>query len=96
MIALGMVRTHVHLLLRLHPTTAFPRLMQRLKGGSSVIVNRERGTTAAGALRWARGHNVHSISPQAVGAVVEYVRNQTQHHPEDAIQHWSWEPDDDG
>jgi len=31
---IGMVRTHVHLLVRIHPTTDVSRLMQRLKGGS--------------------------------------------------------------
>ena len=33
---IGMVATHVHVLIRLHPTTELPRLLQRLKGGSSV------------------------------------------------------------
>ncbi len=65
---LGVVRTHVLLLLRLDPTTSVPRLQQRLKGGSSVIVNQERGSTARGALRWAKGYNIDSISPRAVPA----------------------------
>ena len=52
---LGIVRTHVNALLQLHPTTPIPRLVQRLKGGSSVIVNRERGTTVRHTLRWAKG-----------------------------------------
>ena len=34
---IGIVRTHVHALLWLHPTTEIPRLLQRLKGGSSVL-----------------------------------------------------------
>ena len=88
-LALGMVRSHVHVLLRLHPTTGLPCLMQRLKGGSSVVVNRERGTTAVGALRWAKGYNVDSVSPRAVETVVQYVRNQAQRHPADAIPNWT-------
>jgi putative transposase len=82
---LGVVRTHVHLLLRLDPTTCIPRLLQRLKGGSSVIVNRERGSTARCALRWAKGYNIDSISPRAVPAVRAYVRDQAIRHPEQAI-----------
>jgi REP element-mobilizing transposase RayT len=34
-LSLGIVRTHVHLLVRLHPTTSIPRPVQRLKGGSA-------------------------------------------------------------
>jgi len=82
---MGVVRTHVHLLLRLSPTTSIPRLLQRLKGGSSVIVNRERGSTARGALRWAKGYNIDSISPRAVQAVRRYVRDQALRHPQEAI-----------
>jgi REP element-mobilizing transposase RayT len=60
--ALGMVRTHVHLLLQLHPTTNISRLLQRLKGGSSVLANRE-GHAAARPLRWARGYNIEISEP---------------------------------
>jgi REP element-mobilizing transposase RayT len=84
-VELGVVRTHVHVLLKLDPTTSIPRLLQRLKGGSSVIVNRERGSTARGALRWAKGYNIDSISPRAVPAVRAYVRDQALRHPQEAI-----------
>src|SRR5574342_267371 len=63
--ALGMVQTHVHLLLQLHPTTCIPKLMQRLKGGSSVLANRE-GHAGQRPLRWSRGYNSVSISPRAL------------------------------
>ena len=82
---LGIVRTHVHVLLRLHPTTALPRLVQRLKGGSSVIVNRECNSTRLRPLGWAKGYNIDSVSPQTVSQVQEYIRNQTLHHPDGAI-----------
>jgi REP-associated tyrosine transposase len=86
--ALGMVRTHVHLLLQLHPTTSIPRLMQRLKGGSSVLANRE-GHAGQRPLRWSRGYNIVSISPRALNAVRTYVLNQARHHPGEAIAGWS-------
>ncbi len=76
LLELGIVRTHVHLLLRVEPTTPIPRLVQRLKGGSSVIVNRERGSTVRQPLRWAKGYNIDSVSRQAVEKVRAYVRNQ--------------------
>ena len=83
---LGIVRTHVHILLRVWPTTPIPRLVQRLKGGSSVIVSRERGSTVRQPLRWAKGYNIDSVSRQAVEKVRAYVRNQPDHHPDEAIR----------
>ena len=87
--AMGMVRTHVHLLLQLHPTTNISRLLQRLKGGSSVLANRE-GHAAARPLRWARGYNIESVSPRALEAARAYVLQQPAHHPREAILGWNW------
>lgn len=85
--ALGMVRTHVHLLLQLHPTTNISRLLQRLKGGSSVLANRE-GHAGTRPLRWAKGYDIESVSPRALGAARAYVLGQAKHHPQDAIPGW--------
>jgi REP element-mobilizing transposase RayT len=85
--ALGIVRTHVHLLLQLHPTTSISRLMQRLKGGSSVLANRE-GHAGTRPLRWAKGYDIESVSPRALGAARAYVLGQARHHPEEAISGW--------
>ena len=83
---IGIVRTHVHLLIRLHPTTAIPRLMQRMKGGTSVLAN--RGGTAHHELRWARGYNITSVHPAGIQAVRQYVRNQHLRHPAESIPDW--------
>ena len=85
--ALGVVSTHVHLLLQLHPTTSIPRLLQRLKGGSSVLANRE-GHAGTRPLRWARGYGIVSVSPRALEAVRRYVLGQAVHHPREAIPGW--------
>src|SRR3989440_6797518 len=37
---IGMVRTHLHLLVRIRPTTDVSRLLQRLKGGSAMIAGK--------------------------------------------------------
>ena len=88
---LGIVQTHVHLLARLHPTTAIPRLLQRWKGGSSAIAAKE-GHTAGRRLRWERGYHIDSVSRRALDAVARYVREQPGHHPDEAIP--DWEPPD--
>lgn len=81
-IALGIVSTHLHMLLRLHPTIGIPRLVQRLKGGSAAMAGRE----GHGTLRWAKGYSLDSVSHRAVAAVQIYVLEQARHHPDEAIR----------
>ena len=93
-LALGMVMTHVHLLVRSHPMTAVPRLLQRLKGASSALAGRELQLPRDTQLYWAQGYTIHTVSPSAVEKVLDYVRNQTERHPHDAITGWSGNPED--
>jgi REP element-mobilizing transposase RayT len=91
-LALGMVSTHVHLLLRLDPATGISRLVQRLKGGSAVLAGREGHGPRDRPLRWARGYNLESVSPRAIPVVVDYVMSQARRHPHEAIAGWVGEP----
>lgn len=86
--ALGLVQTHVHLVLQLHPTTNISKLMQRLKGGSSVLSNREGHSSVARPLRWAKGYSIVSVSPRGLAAAKTYVLSQSQRHPNEAICGW--------
>ncbi|MFQ5550546.1 MAG: IS200/IS605 family transposase [Gemmatimonadales bacterium] len=88
LLEMGVVATHVHLLIRVHPTTALPRLVQRLKGGSSVSINRERGMPTT--LRWAKGYSINSVGERALESARSYVRNQDKRHPVDAIEGWDY------
>jgi REP element-mobilizing transposase RayT len=83
---IGMVSTHAHLLLTLHPQADISRLVQRLKGGSSYIASR---LPAGGILRWAGGYTLETVSPSAVESVRAYLRSQPQHHPMEALAGWS-------
>ena len=79
-IAIGVVRDHVHLLLLLPPVIDIPRLVQGLKGASARIANRDRVITGD-KLRWASGYDLRSVSPQAVNRVRAYIENQGSRHP---------------
>ncbi|MFQ5426989.1 MAG: IS200/IS605 family transposase [Gaiellales bacterium] len=79
-IALGIVSDHVHVLLRPPPHFDIPRLVQGLKGASARVANRD-GVGRAG-LRWSRGYDARSVSPQHISAVATYVRNQVRRHPD--------------
>jgi REP-associated tyrosine transposase len=79
-VAIGLTATHVHLLLRLHPTTFLPSLLRHLKTGSERSVNRAAQRAHDATLQWAPGCLVHSVSSGVVEGVSEYVRGQATHH----------------
>jgi len=85
---IGMVRTHLHLLLRVHPTTNLSRLLQRLKGGSAAVAGKERHSTEGHRLRWAKGYSISSVSPRSLTAVREYLRSQPTRHSDLTIPGW--------
>lgn len=84
-IALGLVRDHVHLLLRLPGQFDLPKLVQGLKGASARLANADAQISRCG-LRWASGYHVHSVSPRSLPAAADYVRRQADRHPDRAIR----------
>ena len=87
---IGMVRTHVHVLVALHPCAVIPRLMQRMKGASAVVINREYHPGAApDRFGWAAGYNIETVSPRSLPQARDYVRRQPEHHPSEAILNWA-------
>jgi putative transposase len=82
LLELGIVSTHVHMLIRIHPTTSVTRLLQRMKGGTAAGINKRY---PASDLRWAKGYNIDSVSLRALEAVAGYVCDQPLHHPDEAI-----------
>lgn len=86
-LAIGIVATHVHLIIRLHPTTSLPRLLQRLKGGTAHRINTDTDCPGP-TLRWAKGYSVTSVSPDNLGRALTYVRCQHRRHPDQAISGW--------
>ena len=85
---LGMVATHVHLVIRAHPMTTIPRLLQRLKGASSALAGKELGLPAGRQLRWAPGYTIQSVSRSMLDSARDYVRNQPARHPHEVIAGW--------
>ncbi|HEU4699556.1 MAG TPA: transposase [Gemmatimonadales bacterium] len=83
----GIVATHLHVLVTLAPMTQLPRLLQRWKGASVYLANRE-GLAAPHELRWADGYTAETVSPRQLDRVRAYLRGQSEHHPRDAIPGW--------
>ena len=83
LVALAILRTHVHLLVRTPARFDLPHLVQVLKGGSSYEASRSPGNRLG--LRWSREYSVDSVSPRALPAAIVYLRSQDLHHPGETI-----------
>ena len=83
-IAVGIVRDHLHLILR--PPSAFdiPRLVQGLKGASARQANQNDLISRTG-LRWAKGYDARSVSPQLLRTAIRYITGQAVRHPDRLI-----------
>jgi putative transposase len=87
LLEIGVVSTHVHLLVSLHPMTQISHLLQRLKGTGAHLINQQR-SPATPRLEWAAGYAIESVSEGDLGRVRDYVRRQAERHPEEAIAGW--------
>lgn len=75
---LAVLADHVHAVVDPGPRSDLPRLLQRLKGESSFLINRDRGSRQR--IRWASGYDVRSISRRHLGRVIQYLDGQREHH----------------
>jgi putative transposase len=82
-IGLAMLQTHVHMVVRIPPQFDLPRLVQRLKGGSSYAASRAPGNILG--LRWAPEYSATTVGPKQLGLMTEYLNRQEHHHPGEGI-----------
>jgi len=77
-LAINGMPDHVHVFFGLRPTQSLSDLMQDVKGDSSKWIN-ERGFVK-GKFSWQEGYGAFSYSRSHVGKVIDYIRNQEEHH----------------
>src|SRR5881397_2443704 len=77
------LRTHVHMVIRTPPRIDLPRLVQFFKGGSSFAASRQPDNVLG--LRWAPEYSSTSVGPRQLDTVRQYLQNQPNHHPDEAI-----------
>jgi putative transposase len=82
-IALAILSTHVHMIIRTPPRIDLPRLVQLCKGGSSYAGSRLPGNVIG--LRWAPEYSATSVSPKQLPVAIRYLERQAAHHPGEAI-----------
>jgi len=83
-LALGIVRDHVHMVIKLPPRFDVPRLVQGLKGASARVANRD-GIAERAPLRWETGYDMRSVGLRQLPAAIAYVRSQAKRHPTLAV-----------
>lgn len=83
-VALAILQTHVHVLVRTAPRFDLGRLVQLMKGGSSYAASRLPGNVVG--LRWTRRYSATTVSPRALGRAIEYLRRQGVRHPKEVVE----------
>ncbi len=73
----GGISDHLHALIRLPAAVPIPSTLQFMKGLPSKWVHE---TNRAPSFDWQQGYAAFSVSRSQVGEVVEYIRNQAEHH----------------
>jgi putative transposase len=76
---IGGIETHVHIAVTVPPTLLVSEFIGKLKGGSSHDVNQAMGQQRK-EIEWQTGYGVVSFGTRDLPWVVEYVRNQREHH----------------
>lgn len=72
------VEDHIHLLLCIKPTVVLSDVIRDIKANSSRFIN-EKGWVK-GKFEWQEGFGVFSVGHTQVSTVVNYIRNQEEHH----------------
>ena len=82
-IAVGGMPDHVHVVVRLPANVCVADFVRVVKSNSSKKTNEHVTGMKFG---WQRGYGAFSVSQSALSAVVQYVRNQEQHHRHRSFQ----------
>jgi len=69
---------HLHILFGMRPTQSISDLLQDIKGSSSIWINDHK--LVQGNFFWQEGYGAFSYSKSDLPNVIEYIKNQQQHH----------------
>ncbi|QQS33128.1 MAG: IS200/IS605 family transposase [Acidobacteriota bacterium] len=77
-VQVGGTENHIHVLIMAKPKFSPSQIVQWLKGESSRWISEEFSHLRKFA--WQDGYGVFSVSKSNVPSVIEYIRNQREHH----------------
>ncbi len=78
LLAINGMPDHVHVFFGMRPTQSLSDLMQDIKGDSSKWINQKGFIN--GRFSWQEGYGAFSYSKSQVDQVINYIRNQKDHH----------------
>ncbi len=84
MLVINGMPDHVHLLIGFRPEQSISELMQDVKASSSKWINEKNLTI--GKFAWQEGYGAFSYSKSQVPGLIEYIRNQEEHHRKKTFQ----------
>jgi REP element-mobilizing transposase RayT len=83
-VQIGGIEDHIHALILAPPTVAPSQIAQYLKGDSSKWIHEEFPKLSGFA--WQYGYGGFTVSKSLVPGVIEYIRNQREHHHKRSFQ----------
>lgn len=81
---IGGIENHIHLLIDLHPNIALSDLMRQLKASSSKWMKESRVFPQF--LGWAEGYAAFTYSKNQKLTLINYIKNQKEHHRSDDFE----------
>ena len=95
---IGGTETHVHIAVTIPPTLLISEWIGKVKGSSSHYVNHELVNRKL--LEWQVGYGVVSFGTKDLEWVINYIRNQKEHHRKgttvERLERITHDDDDDG
>jgi len=81
--AIGGMSDHIHVVISIPPKLAIAMVIGQLKGASSHHINEKY---ANGSFAWQAEYGVLSFAEKALPTIVEYVKNQKEHHAQNTTK----------
>jgi len=81
--AIGGMPDHLHVVISIPPKVAVAKLIGQLKGASSHHINENFVDST---FAWQAEYGVVSFSEKALASIVDYVKNQKEHHSRNTIK----------
>lgn len=78
LLAINGMPDHIHILIGMRPTQSISDLLQDIKGNSSKWINEKNFLKVK--FEWQEGYGAFSYSKSKVNRVIDYIKNQEQHH----------------
>lgn len=78
LLAINGMYDHIHIFIGMRPTQSLSDLLQDIKGNSSKWINEKKFLKVK--FEWQEGYGAFSYSKSQVKTVIDYIRNQEQHH----------------